>query len=411
MSARRSRLVRRIARLAVVAMLAAPALAIAATASNTAGGASGRCGSCHPGERVAFERSIHASQDVSCVSCHGGNDGTLEKALAHGSGFRGRLARTDIPAMCASCHADEKRMRAYDLPVDQYALYQTSVHGQKLRAGDTRVAVCSDCHGPHEILPPTDPASRVYTTNIPRTCGECHGDSTRVGKKAAVYAEYLTSVHARELLDRGNLHAPTCVSCHGVHGAAPPAIGDVNKVCGRCHTAEQRYFLSGPHPAGMAKNNLPQCSSCHGDHGIAPADPSRLATICADCHDDKGKEVQIGKKLLDDYRGAAEAIRLADSTIARAEAVPIQTDDYRARIEEARTRVRESLIGVHSVSPEVVAGFALRAHSLGDEVRQEVAAKLGQIRTNQFLLVVFWFYVIVTVGILRRIRDRQPREP
>jgi hypothetical protein len=195
-----------------------------------------------------------------------------------------------------------------------------------------------------------------------------------------------------------------------VHGASPPGVGDVNKVCGRCHTAERRYFLSGPHPVGMAKQSLPQCSSCHGDHDIEPAKPERLATICADCHGDNSAQATLGKKLFADYQGAADAIQKADALVAKAEAVPIQTDDYRARLEEARTRVREALVSVHSASPEVVESFALRAHALGDEIRDEVQSKLGQIRTNRLLLIVFWFYVIVTVGILRRLRDRSPRE-
>jgi hypothetical protein len=416
MSARRSlvassRILARLVRTLVpAALLAAAALFPGALPAAGDPAASGRCGACHPTERVAFERSVHATEDVHCVSCHGGDDTSLIKAVAHGHGFTGKPARAAIPALCASCHADEKRMRPSDLPVDPAALYQPSGHGQRLRAGDLRVAVCSDCHGPHEILPPSDPASRVYVTNIPRTCGQCHGDSSRVGARAAVYQEYLTSVHARELLDKGNLRAPTCVSCHGVHGASPPAVGDVNKVCGRCHAAEQRYFLAGPHPAGMAKNNLPQCSSCHGAHAIATASVERLGTVCAECHADNGKEVALGHKLLDDYRGAAEAIRQADAAIGKAEAVPLQTDDYRARLEEARTRVREAMVSVHSVSPDVVSAFALRAHSLGDEIRSELEDKLGQIRTNRLLLIVFWFYVIVTVGILRRLRDRQPRE-
>ena len=40
--------------------------------------ASGRCGVCHPAERVQFERSSHAPEGVRCVSCHGGDDRSLE---------------------------------------------------------------------------------------------------------------------------------------------------------------------------------------------------------------------------------------------------------------------------------------------------------------------------------------------
>ena len=107
--------------------------------------ASGRCGVCHPAERVQFERSRHAPEGVRCVSCHGGDDRSLDAGTAHGAGFRGRPARQDIPKLCASCHADEARMRPYNLPVDQYALYQTSGHGQRLaRAAQAARALSTD---------------------------------------------------------------------------------------------------------------------------------------------------------------------------------------------------------------------------------------------------------------------------
>lgn len=374
------------------------------------GSGSGRCGVCHPRERVAFEQSQHAREDVRCVSCHGGNDGSLEKAVAHGGGFTALSNRAAIPTLCGSCHSSLERMRAYNLPVDQFALYQTSAHGLRLKTGDTRVAVCSDCHGAHDILPPSDPASRVYVTNIPRTCGQCHGDSTLVRQRHIpdVYREYLSSTHARELLERGNLRAPTCVSCHGVHGATPPRTGDVNKVCGQCHTSDRRYFLAGSHRDAMAAQNISECASCHGDHAVAAVDPARLGQVCAQCHDAAGHEAKLGAQLLADYRNAQEEVRKADELIARADQVPIQTDDYKARLEEARTYLREALTATHSVQPELVSGFTLRARSVGSEIQSEIIDKLGNIRTAKLLLILFWFYVLVTAGILRRIRNRRP---
>ncbi len=371
--------------------------------------ASGRCGTCHPRERVAFETSRHAGEDMHCTSCHGGNDQSLDAASAHqGNGWRGSIARADIPAQCASCHSDERRMRPYDLPVDQYALYQTSAHGVKLRAGDTKVAVCSDCHGAHDILGGQDPASRVYVTNIPRTCGQCHGDTTLMRPRHVpdTYHDYLASVHGRALLEKGNLRAPTCVSCHGVHGAAPPEVGDVSKICGRCHTAERRYYLAGPHAAGMAAKQLAECSSCHGDHAIAASDSTRLAQGCLRCHPGGTRDAAVGAKLLADYRAASAELTQADRMVTKADAVPIQTDDYRARLEEARTYLREALIAAHAVDPELMTGFSTRALSVGTEVRSEIQGKLTNILTNKVALLVFWFYVALTIVVLRRFRDR-----
>jgi predicted CXXCH cytochrome family protein len=392
--------------------LAQPGIATPASGKpGASSSAAGQCGSCHPAERKLFEVSIHAGEDVHCTSCHGGNDRTLEQSAAHGAGFRGKPARESVPALCASCHANENKMRPYNLPVDQYALYQTSGHGMRLKSGDKRVAVCSDCHGAHDILPPQDPASRVFASNIPRTCGRCHGDSALVKERKIpnTFALYENSVHAKQLHDKGNLGAPTCVSCHGVHGAAPPEVGDIDKVCGRCHTAERRWFLAGPHAVGMRQGGLGECSSCHEAHDVRAAQPERLGTSCVECHTKDSPEAATGRQLDTDYRVAMQEVENAEAMIAKAEGVPLRTDDYRARIEEARTYLREALTAGHAVQVDALGNYALRARTVGQEVQHEIHGKLGNIRTARLLLIVFWFYVLGTVGILRRMRDRAPR--
>jgi predicted CXXCH cytochrome family protein len=382
------------------------ASAQSAASATDDGGAAGKCGVCHPRERVLFERSRHAQEKVGCVGCHGGDERSLTVAGAHGAGFRGKPARKDIPALCASCHASETRMRPYNLPVDQFALYQTSGHGVRLARGDTRVAVCSDCHRAHDILPPSDPASSVYVLNIPRACGQCHGDTTlmRSRGRADAYREYMSSVHAKELFDKGNLRAPTCVSCHGIHGAAPPQLGDVDKICGQCHTAERRYFMAGPHSSRLAGST--ECTSCHLHHATTAAKPERLASGCTDCHDAKSKQAALGKALWTEYQSAAAEIDKAVALVAKADAVPIATEDYRARIEDARTYLREAMPAAHAVQEDVVASFTARARSVGSEVESEIYGKLGRFEQRKFVLVLFWFYLVLTVVVQRRFRDR-----
>lgn len=370
--------------------------------------AEGRCGKCHPKERVQFETSRHAQENVGCVSCHGGDSGALTVAGAHGHGFTGKLSKPAILQMCGSCHSDEKKMRPYNLPVDQLALYQLSGHGVRLAKGDVRVAVCSDCHGAHDILSVTDTRSLSYPLNIARTCGKCHGDKTTAAGKDAkenVFDAYSSSVHAAALLNRGNSRAPTCTSCHGTHGAAPPAFGDVDKVCGgACHTEERRYFAAGPHREGLARQEEPECVSCHTAHAITPATPDRLNKLCVECHDQGSKEQQLGQKLYTEYMAASHEIDQAEAQAAKAEAVPINTDDYRARLEEARTYLSEALPAAHSVNQEIVLGYTARARSVGREVQTEIYAKLGQIGVNKLLLIVFWFYVGLTIVVVRRFR-------
>ncbi len=405
-----------LALLALAVALALPRPARAAAPDSIA--ETVRCGACHPAERVEFARSRHAGEGVTCVSCHGGDPAAVTLPAAHGRGFRGKPARKDVPKLCASCHSDEDRMRAYNLPVDQYALYQTSGHGRALAAGNDRVAVCSDCHGAHDILPPEDPASRVYTLNIPRTCGGCHGAPGPDGKPVAnpgvppkmrTYPDYIGSVHAKSLFEKGNLKAPTCVSCHGVHGAAPPAVGDVGKVCGQCHTAERRYFAAGPHQAKLAGSGLAECASCHGDHAVPASDPARLASQCASCHGKGSDQEKLGARMFADWQAAQKQIDAAAAAIARADAVPLPTEDYKARLEDARTYLSEAMPAAHSVRADLVASFANRARSVATEIQTELDHKFADQRWRYVGLVLFWFYLLLTILVLRRFQGRGTR--
>ena len=40
------------------------------------------------------------------------------------------------------------------------------------------VAACYDCHGHHDVLPPSNPASHLSKTNILATCQQCHPGAT-----------------------------------------------------------------------------------------------------------------------------------------------------------------------------------------------------------------------------------------
>jgi predicted CXXCH cytochrome family protein len=230
-------------------------------------------------------------------------------------------------------------------------------------------------------------------------------------QKSDTYREYLSSVHAHELLDRGNARAPSCVSCHGVHGAAPPEVGDVAKVCGRCHSAERRFFLAGPHGTGLRRKNLPECVTCHDNHAVQAARPERLAEFCAGCHGEGSPQDSAGKRLWTEYQGAATEIEQAAERIEQADQVPIATDDYRARLEQARTYLREALPAAHAVEPEAVGSFTTRARTVGAEIRSEIHAKLGELRSRRLVLVLFWFYLLLTLVIVRRYQRQGRRNP
>ncbi|MEW6367895.1 MAG: cytochrome c3 family protein [Acidobacteriota bacterium] len=366
----------------------------------------GRCGVCHGDVRVLFEAGIHHKEQISCVSCHGGDEGSDDLRAAHG-GEPSAPARRKIPELCASCHSDIGKMKVYNLPTDQYALYQSSQHGIMLARGNTDVAVCTDCHGVHDIYPRSDPRSSVYRSNIPKTCARCHSDPALIKKyhwASDPYREFAGSVHGRALLEQGDLGVPDCSRCHGVHGAAPPGVGDVAKVCGQCHGAAREYFELSPHRSAMAAAGEPECASCHSNHSTQPAGDVLLGTSCKGCHGAGDPAMKVAREIHDELTDTRRQVDRASGLIADAEAVPLNVDDYRARLEEARSYLTESLPAVHSFSLAQVRAITVRSRSICEEIIREVQEKLDGLRWRKYGLVIFWFYLILTLVILTRFK-------
>ena len=62
--------------------------------------------------------------------------------------------RAQIDTLCANCHEEELQT------------YLDSYHGKAFYLGDLKTAVCTDCHGGHRILAPSDPDSSVNEANL-----------------------------------------------------------------------------------------------------------------------------------------------------------------------------------------------------------------------------------------------------
>jgi predicted CXXCH cytochrome family protein len=138
------------------------------------------CGQCHTNIFQAYKDSVHGSalivednQDVPvCTDCHGVHN-------IHDP--RTAQFRVDSPELCAHCHADEKLMAKYNLPANVYNIYKLSWHGVDVSVYEARwptiwhqSAVCTDCHGVHDIRKTSDPASKVNSANLLGTCQKCH---------------------------------------------------------------------------------------------------------------------------------------------------------------------------------------------------------------------------------------------
>jgi predicted CXXCH cytochrome family protein len=349
---------------------------------------------------------IHAQKGITCTSCHGGDASSDDMTISMGkkAGFRGHIERTQIPALCGKCHSDAAYIRGFDpsLRTDQFSQYVTSIHGKLIAKGDSHAAVCTDCHGLHNIVSPKDPRSPVYPTNVAQTCSGCHADAEHMkAYKIPInqFAEYQHSVHHKALTD-GDLSAPTCTTCHGSHGAAPPGVDSVQHVCSTCHLFQAQLFDSGPHKAAFEAMSLPGCITCHSNHGILHPTDSLIGTgqeaVCVKCHSagDPGFEASatIHKELVD----LDAEIKRSDDILGRAEDKGIEVGEAKLALTESRDDLTKARVAIHSVQPALIdqniqAGLKVteKAYHAGVDAMAEV-----QYRRNGLLLS------LVAIGIV-----------
>lgn len=308
-----------------------------------------------------WQSSVHAERNVSCVSCHGGDATKPDKAGAHSlqAGYIGIPKIVDIPALCASCHARAEMMRQYDLPTDQWSKYQTSVHGQKLAQGDTKVATCATCHDSHGTKRPDDPTAKVYALNVPALCASCHANADYMkgyNIPTNQFALYVQSVHGQALLVKQDLRAPSCATCHGTHGAAPPGFDEVANVCGSCHTATQQYYLQSQHASD--KPGTPKCVTCHGRYDVMHPTDEMFAgnetRQCGSCHPDGSTQAANVKSLSDSITTSARSIEDAQAALKRASAAALIIAPEEAKLAEANTNLITARAAQHTLNISLV---------------------------------------------------------
>jgi hypothetical protein len=151
------------------------------------------CGKCHPQAFEEYSRSIHGREALKgnpdvprCVDCHG--EHTVAPATAPGS----PTAKGRVPDTCSGCHARREIMRKYGVPEDRIATFIESFHGIAIGMGGTAQADCVDCHGVHEILPSSEPQSKVFPANLAKTCGQaaCHPAMTDKIAGTRIHRDY-----------------------------------------------------------------------------------------------------------------------------------------------------------------------------------------------------------------------------
>ncbi|MGB6033041.1 MAG: cytochrome c3 family protein, partial [Bacteroidota bacterium] len=368
--------------------------------------------------------SVHGQQDVSgeerilqCTSCHNAH-GVVP--VDHPSS---PIFPLNIVAMCSECHSDASYMQRYNpaLPVDQLSKYRTSVHGDLNEKGDPRVAECASCHGGHDIRPAADVKSKVYATAIPATCAECHADSSYMGPYGVAtdqYEEYTQSIHGVALLEKNDLAAPACNDCHGNHGAIPPGVASISKVCGTCHALNAELFAESPHEEAFDELGMPECETCHGNHAIVAATDQLLGVdeeaVCSQCHSEtdypEGYAVaKIMRQLIDSLDAETESAR---TLIEEAEQKGMEVAEPKYNLREARQARHESRTMVHSFDGDKFQEVVGRGRQTASDVAEEATQAIDEYyyrRTGLGVSTLIITVLAISLYLYLRKIERRPR--
>jgi hypothetical protein len=364
-----------------------------------------------------FADDVHAKAGFTCANCHGGDPSSEDQEVAHDrkKGFRGKPAIRDIPQLCGSCHSDAGMMRRFNpsLRVDQLSEYRTSDHGKKLAQGDDTVATCVSCHGAHGILPVKDSRAPVYPTHIAQTCDHCHGDKALMDAHklpSDVYAKYTKSVHYEALTKKGDLSAPTCNTCHGNHGAAPPEVGSVANVCGTCHSVFAEQFKASPHEKAFKELGLPGCVTCHQNHDIVHPTDAFLSTgeegRCVACHEPGTEGARAAAAMYSDIVALQKATSAAQAALRREAEAGMEVSKAEFALSPATEALTKARADVHHFQPYAVQ----QAVAEGLTIARRASAEAVRIRgerefRRKGLFISLGFIFLAIVGLVATIRD------
>jgi hypothetical protein len=415
-----------------VALAVASALLFRSTPSSAQNANS--CIECHStlsDERLSkptqlFDQDIHKARGLSCVDCHGGDANQRDKKAAKdpARGYIGKPAPMQIPAFCGKCHSDAALMKKFNpsLRVDQVQEYATSVHGTRLRGGDTKVATCVSCHGIHGIRAPGDPQSAVFALNVADTCAQCHANPDHMQGYSIPhdqFAKYRNSVHAKALYEKRDLSAPTCNDCHGNHGAVPPGLTSVANVCGQCHGRQAELFQKSPHKEPFDRLQSGECLKCHSNHEIlTPTDQMAgvgPGSVCTSCHaNDTGFAAaqRMGQGLAD----LQTSIRHAEEILDRAERAGMEVSRPKFELRDASDGLTQARVLVHTVSADEVTGAltpAMEVASKSYAAGEEAFGELSYRRKGLVVSLVFILFLALLVYLkIRQIESEPaPAEP
>ena len=181
-----------------------------------------QCERCHKKQTAEHYASVHAEMGVTCADCH---------TDIHTNQYWKNDKRVAV-ATCIKCH-------------DQEAVYQKSIHGKAVSAGNMDSAACQDCHNLHAIQKVSGVKNHKNREFHTKVCLKCHSDHEMMARNN------VTTVAVKSYME----------SYHGKNYR----LGFPDKVagCADCHTAHSVLPKSDPQSSINPANLVNQCTPCH----------------------------------------------------------------------------------------------------------------------------------------------------
>lgn len=379
-----------------------------------------QCVACHLENEIFPDNfssnDIHLQKGLSCVGCHGGDaqEADMERAKAQKQ-FIGKPAKKDIPQFCGKCHSDINIMRQYQprIETDQVGQYYTSIHGQKLKKGDNKVADCLSCHTAHSILAASDPRSTVYPLNVPATCNNCHGKPEYMkeyGLATNQMIEYKSSVHGKALLENLDTGAPACNDCHGNHGAMPPGVSSISHVCGSCHINNMQNFSTTKMARSFEKQKIHACEECHGNHAVHKTGDAMVGvgqqSTCVKCHSSGDAGYRAAADIFVHLKNSTAAYDSAAMKLKEVQKIGMDDVEILFLLQKAHQDIIQARTIVHSFDPDKVGEKTSAAISKSREAKQLAGQEIVNYSfRRKGLGVATVFITLLAVALFLKIRD------
>lgn len=171
--------------------------------------------------------SVHGTSNplgaLGCVDCHGADSFPHTGPLPESK----RISTLDSVQHCVSCHTEN----AEEL--------QHGLHEAAILRGNLNAAVCTDCHGAHDVQPVAEERNLVAGV-----CGTCH---------VSTLTEWQNSAH----VDIGPLG---CATCHSPHSQRIRAGDTADELCLNCHKTMPDLWVHQQHASSDYRVG---CTDCH----------------------------------------------------------------------------------------------------------------------------------------------------